>query len=185
MSIADNIYDQVDPLQWVGGDEKRNKEPVYDAAYDIDADDHNHIAKGLADVVARTKLGGVVSVLFSQPDATAGQADVALYRASGADTALLVLVAPWAGSVVGISVRSEGARTAGQASVVWSKNGSAQALKARLDAATPQKATATAAWGTETFAAGDEIGVLITTDGSWAAGATPSIHVDLFVAFDG
>jgi hypothetical protein len=118
--------------------------------------------------------------LFSQADVTASQSAVALAIHAG-DAALTEIPVPRAGSVTGISARTEGARTGGTCTVDVTKNGTATGLQAVIDATNTQQHQATQAKDTDTFAAGDRIGVDITTDASWAAGSTPSIIVTVEV----
>lgn len=137
-----------------------------------------HTADNIESDQDLTAAGGFrMPLVFSQPNATANQTAVALLVGSGGDAALTEIPAPRAGSVVGISIRSEGARTGGTCTVDVTVGGVATGLQAVLDATNTQQDEATQEKDTDTFALGDRVGVDVTTDGTWAAGATPSIVV--------
>lgn len=120
--------------------------------------------------------GNRQTFLFSQADATASQSAVALAVHAG-DSAITAVPMPRAGSIVGIAVRSEGARTAGTLTVDATIGGTVTGLQAVLNGTNTQTHYATQAKDTDTFTAGGLIGVKVTTDGDWAAGSTPSIVV--------
>jgi hypothetical protein len=120
------------------------------------------------------------TILFSQADATANQAAVAL-ALHGGDAALVNLPFARAGSIVEIAVWCEGARTAGSLTVDATIGGTVTGLQAILNAANTQVHSAAQAKGTDAFAANALIGVKVTTDASWAAGVTPSIIVGVTV----
>lgn len=188
MGVATSIWDAaLSSLAlikaYLGTDEKQDAEPAHSAVYDVRAEDHNVIVAGLAECALRLRIGNVVGYMFSQPNCTASQTNVDLYRASGGDTALLFTVAPWAGSVVGLAVRVENARSAGTLTVKWTLGGAEQTLSVTIDGTNSQKHVATQLPGVETFALKDELGVSVTTDGTWAAGSTPSVEVELLVAY--
>lgn len=88
------------------------------------------------------------------------------------------IVMPFAGRVSGITATGGNARTAGSAIFAVRKNASAGTLFCALDAATPQFARATQTSG-DTFAAGDRLGVTVTTDAGWAP--TPDVMVYLWI----
>jgi hypothetical protein len=72
------------------------------------------------------------------------------------------------GSITGVIVRTNDARTNGSLTIEVTKNGTGIGLTAVINAAnTAFKATLQAP-GTDTFVVGDTIGVNVTTDGSWA-----------------
>jgi hypothetical protein len=80
-----------------------------------------------------------------------------------------------AGSVTGIVVTSTQARTAGTLTVTAYKNtglagaaGSSIGLTATLNGANTSRVAATQAENVDTFLAGDELYIVVTTDGSWA-----------------
>jgi hypothetical protein len=72
-----------------------------------------------------------------------------------------------AGSVTGIVVRSNAARTAGTLTVDVTINGVATGLQAILDAVNITFDVATQAIGTDVFVSGDEIGIVLSTDAGW------------------
>ena len=90
------------------------------------------------------------------------------------------VVMPYAGSIIGISVASNEARSAGTLTVDATKDGTATGLQAVLDDDPNQYAYATQAKDTDTFTAGQRIGVKITTDGDWAP-TTADIVVTVIV----
>src|SRR5688572_19747101 len=120
---------------------------------------------------------------FTQANATASQSSVALTVPG--DTGLNGIVMPWPGAILGISVAVENARSGGTATVKPTKNGTeSTTLSAVINATNTQYAYATQekdAGTADKFAAGDRIGAKITTDGSWAAGSTPSIVATVWV----
>lgn len=186
MGVSTSIYTQTTAAlmkSYLGTDEKQDFAPSNSAVYDVRSEDWNKIVAALAEVAMRTRLGNLCVYTFSVPDATASQTSVAMYRESGADTTRTKVIAPWAGSVVGLAVYGEGARTAGTLTIKWGKNGTEQTLSVVIDGSNTQKNYATQLPAVEAFAAGDELTCTFTTDGSWAAGATPSVSVDLLVAY--
>lgn len=72
------------------------------------------------------------------------------------------------GSVIGISIASNDARTAGILTADVTINGTATGLQAVLDGTNTTYHYVTQIPETDTFSAGDRLGVDITTDGSWA-----------------
>lgn len=102
------------------------------------------------------------------------------------DTGLTEYVMPFAGAIVGISVNVENPRTAGTLTAKPTKNGTNSAtLSAVIDGTNTQRVSATqtkdAAGAGDTLAAGDRVGVKVTTDAAWAAGVTPSVQAVVFV----
>lgn len=187
MGITTSIFDQATIAlmkTYLGTDEKEDAVPSLSVTYDVRAQDFNRILAGLAEVAFRCRYGMMVALQFSHPNVAASQTDLEIYRGSGGDTALLRTVAPFPGSVVGLAVRVENARTAGTLTVEWAKAGVGQTLAVVIDDDPTQKGYSVQLPQTETFVAGDELGVVITTDGSWAAGATPSVDVDLLVSYN-
>lgn len=186
MGVTTSIFDQTTIAlvkTYLGTDDKQDSAPSRSAVYDVRAEDWNRIAAGLAEVAFRLRFGMLITAPFSHPNAAASWTDQEIYRHGGGDTALLYLVAPFAGSLIGLSVRTEGARTAGTLTAGWSKNGALQTLTTDIDGTDTQKSYASQVPQTETFDAGDEIGAMVTTDGTWAAGSTPSVQVDLLLSY--
>lgn len=145
-------------------------------SYGSDANiDLNLTPKGTGDVVSTADLdaGGGYRQSFDiwfQDDVAASQSAVALARIGDAVWAAMdgKLIMPRAGSVTGICVKSNDARTAGTLTVEVTKNGAGIGLTAVLDGSNTTFKATTQAKDTDTLAAGDEIGVTITTDGDWA-----------------
>ena len=88
---------------------------------------------------------------------------------------------PWAGSIVGLSIQSEAARTAGTLTIQPSINGTAAATSDTLNATDTQYAYTTWRRGLYPVTAGQRIGCLWSSDASWAAGTTPSVRAVVFV----
>lgn len=133
------------------------------------------VPKGTGDVYSTADCdfgGGYRQVIdgWYQDDVTASQSSVALGRVGDAVWAAFdgKWIAPRAGSITGVAVKSNDARTAGTLTVEVTKNGSGTGLTAVLDGTNTTFKATTQAKGSDTFAAGDELGVIITTDGSWA-----------------
>ena len=72
----------------------------------------------------------------------------------------------FSGSIIGLSVHMEDARTAGSVTVNVKKNGVTQ-FSVVIDGSNPEFITFTQASGTDTVAAGDEITVEVVADGSY------------------
>lgn len=168
---------------YLGGDGLLNTEPVHDVLRDADADHHNKRAAGLSEVAMRTRKGVIVPYHFSIADATSGITTQQLVCLTAGDADWTEYAAPFDGSVVGLVAHSEGARTAGTATLVWSLAGTAQTLSAVIDDTDTQVARGVQLPGVETFDAKDLLGIELTTDGSWAAGVTPSIWATLYVSY--
>jgi hypothetical protein len=123
---------------------------------------------------------GVHAFLLTSANVAASLTNSALNMPG--DTALLEFVMPWAGAIVGISVACENARTAGTCTVKPTINGTASAsLQAQLDGTNTQYHYASQTKDSDQFAAGQRLGVKVTTDASWAAGTTPSVVAAVFV----
>ncbi len=138
-----------------------------------------------AQVMAIEKDGDIKGVggfkqpfLFKQDNCAAAQSAVPIEIAGQPNLAEIVM--PFAGSVVGISVISSEARTAGTLAVDATVNGTATGLQATLDAGNPQSHSATQAKDTDAFNAGDRLGVKITTSADWAP-TTADIVVTVIV----
>lgn len=84
------------------------------------------------------------------------------------------------GSVIGISIASNDARTGGTLTVDATVNGTATGLQSVLDGTNTTYHYATQIPETDTFSVGDRLGVDITTDGSWAP-VTADIVVSVIV----
>lgn len=193
MTVSTSIYSYATTSTakaYLGGDEKADLTPSVSSTYDVRSDDWNKIVSGLVECGLRTRYGAPCTYFFSQANCTASQTAVELARGSAADANLTEVVAIAAGKIVGLAVFSEGARSAGTCTIKVEVNGTPTTISAVLDGTNAQKhyvrqtpAAAAAAATPDTFAAGDTIEVTVTTDGSWAAGSTPSIAVDLYLHF--
>ena len=111
------------------------------------------------------KIRYEIPAYFMQADVAANQAAVALNVLGLAGNTEITL--PKGGSIVGISIASNDARTAGTLTVDATINGTATGLQAVLDATNTQYHHANQVKDTDTFSAGDRVGVKITTDAGW------------------
>lgn len=166
---------------YLGGDTKEDFETVHSVVYDIESTYYNRIVAGLAEIAYRTR-SSFARQGFSLPNATAGLTDSPLYANGDADHPHIL--APWTGSIVGISCSIEAACSAGTLDLVWTKNGVNQTLDVNMESVTNvQFASSTQDVGVEDFAIGDRLGLSITTDGSFAAGTTPTVIGEIHVAY--
>lgn len=105
---------------------------------------------------------------FGEDNLAASLTNSQLYRNVQGIEAQLPVVMPRAGSIIGLSIASSEARTAGTATFEVYKNGAATGLTAVLDGTDTQYAYAVQAASLDTFVAGDRLDVRVTTDGTWA-----------------
>lgn len=114
-----------------------------------------------------------------QDNVSISQTDVLLTKDDGA-----TFTGKWipirAGSLTGVNVKTNDARTAGTLTVAVFKNASTTGLTAVLDGTNTISKATTQAKDTDTFVAGDELDIRITTDGSWAP-TTADIRASLEV----
>lgn len=143
--------------------------------------------KGTGDVASAADLdaaGGYRMVVdgWYQDDVGTSQSAVALGRVGDAVWAAFdgKWIAPRAGSITAVCVKSNDARTAGTLTIEVTKNGTGVGLTAVLDGTNATFKATTQAKDTDAFAAGDELGVTITTDGDWAP-TTADIRVSIEV----
>lgn len=115
---------------------------------------------------------------FMQSDVAANQTAIAIDVCGLSGNTEYVM--SYDGSVLGISIASNDARTAGTLIVDVTVNGTATGLQAQVDGTNTQYHSATQAKDTDSFSAGDRIGVKITTDGTWAP-VTADIVVTVIV----
>lgn len=113
-----------------------------------------------------------------QDDVAASQTDVAL--GLGLAVTRTERIMTRAGSVLGVVVYSNEARTAGTATVEVTINGTGTGLTAVLDGTDTQTAIATQAKDTDAFSAGQRIGVQITTSADWAP-TTADLTVEVLI----
>lgn len=113
-------------------------------------------------------LGQVAQYMFSQDAAADAQAAVAMNILEVAATVLTTTeyVIPWEFSVVGIGVVSDLARTAGTLTADATINGTVTGVQGILDATNTFRDTGLSPRGAAVGAAGDRIGVKLTT-ASW------------------
>lgn len=104
-----------------------------------------------------------------QENAAASQTDVALTRLATTTEVPTRWIAVRAGSVTGVNVKSNAARIAGSLTIKVFKNGTVLGtLTAVLDGTNTTFKATTQAKDTDTFVAGDELELRVTTDGSWS-----------------
>lgn len=123
---------------------------------------------------------------FSYTQLAASQTALQLQRpafAGALETGIAVpVVMDRAGSIVGISVAGDITRTAGTATFEVYKNGTGVGLTCVLNGTDTQYAYGVQAGGTDTFVAGDRLGVRVTTDASWAP-TTMNVDAQVTVQF--
>lgn len=127
------------------------------------------------------KHTGKYSFMFEETDVAASQSAAAM-KLAVSDT-ISEIEMPWAGSITGISVLSNASRSADTLTVDATVNGSVTGLQAVLDGTNADHHSAIQTIDTDSFSAGDRIGVKITTGGSWAP-VTADIVVVVFVSFN-
>lgn len=88
---------------------------------------------------------------------------------------------PWAGSIVGLSVQVEAARTGGALTIQPAVNGSAAAASLDIDATNTQYYYKAWRRGQYPVTAGQRIGCLWSSDSAWTAGTTPSVRAVVYV----
>ena len=102
---------------------------------------------------------------FMQANVAASQTAVAIDVLGLVGNTEYVMDGP--GSIIGISVASNDARTAGTLTVDATINGTVTGLQAVLDGTNTQYHYATQLVDADTFVAGNRVGVKITTDAAW------------------
>lgn len=134
--------------------------------------------------------GNVVALPFVVANLAASQTDAALEASAVGVVGVTGIVMPAAGYIVGLAVESNAARTAGTADFRPSVAGTAVSgaaatdLQAILDATNTTRVTSRATVrNVATFTAGQRVGVVVTTDGTWAP-ITADILVTLFVGLE-
>lgn len=205
MTISTSIYDAVlttialaksnaaSGIHPTVGDNLVNEEPLHDSTRDIDGQGMmNRIIAYLSEAGVRTRPGNLIHYAFSVANAIAPQAALAMARDGGNDAARVAATGWRGGQIVGLAVWVEGARTAGTLTITPTINGTAvgTALDVVIDATNTQfnrfnQLPGTVTSPVSTFSALDRLGVEWATDAAWAAGATPSVSVDLVVTYGG
>ena len=114
--------------------------------------------------------GPPTSVLagFGENDLAASLTDSQLYRNVQGTQLQIPIVVAHAGDVVGITVASSEARTAGTATFEVFIDGTGTGLTTVLNGTDTQYASNTQAPGSDSFVADNRLDVRVTTDGSWA-----------------
>lgn len=144
---------------------------------------------GRASTVERViAKGQLVALTFMQSDAAASQSSATLTVAEVRDAAATAddqnaadgYVIPWDFEVVGVSVRSSAARTAGTLTVDATIDGTATGLQAVLNATNTQSKGSTQPRASDVGSAGSRVGCVITTDASWAP-VTADVVVTVWV----
>ena len=123
--------------------------------------------------------GDKQSFSFMQSDVASSQAAVALDVLGLAGNGEYTM--PYPGSIVGISVASNAARTAGTLTVDATIDGDVTGLQAVLNADNAQYHSATQARNADAFTVNKRVGVKITTDADWEPDGTPDIVVVVIV----
>jgi len=125
--------------------------------------------------------GQLVHYDFLQDAVAASQTDVQLFAAevTAAVTGVVGFVAPWAGEIIGIGWTLTAAGTAGVFTIGPTIGGTEVAALTQT-VGTGVEGRAKVARGKATFAAGDQVGAEITTDGSWD-GTTADLGVQVYV----
>lgn len=174
------------------GDNLVNEEPIHDSTRDVDGNHHNKLTAYLAEAGVRTRPGNIVCYTFSIANLTASQTDLVLNRMSdGVDTAINSIVAWRGGSIVGATARLENDISAGGASacVVEVRDDAVKLTNlAQLildDTTNVRQNRVNQLPGNDVAAALSLIDVVVTTDAAFAAGATPTLWVDLYVSYGG
>lgn len=135
-----------------------------------------------------TAKGQLLALTFMQADVAASQSAVALTVAEVRDVAASAddqnaapgYVIPWDFEIVGISVLSSAARTAGVLTVDATINGTAQTAQAILNATNTTAISTKVKRETKRGLANSYVGCKITTDGSWTP-ITADISVTVYV----
>ncbi len=136
----------------------------------------------MENIIARYQ---VVPLFFHQDAVAASQSAVAMNTVEAeavvqTNTGYRV---PWPFHVVGISVLSGAARTAGTLTVDATIGGTATGLQAVLDATNATHHSASQGRNADAGGAGGVVGVKLTTDASWAP-VTADINVVVYVLVD-
>ena len=129
--------------------------------------------------------GQILPFVFVQDNVAASQTDVQLYIQEVAAAAALVvdgISMPWSGSVVGISADLSAAATAGSLTVGVTLDGTEDANSTQT-ITTAAAAYAVIPQGKIQFAAGQKLGVEITSSGTWNA-TTADLAVIVYVLLD-
>ena len=160
-----------------------------DARVPVGTDDHVLTADsaqslGVKWAVAAGGGGGSTPsyiVGFGEDNLAASLTDSQLYRNVQGVALQVPVVVSHSGDIIGVTVASSEARTAGTATFEVFKNGTGTGLSVVLDGTDTQYAAAAQATGLDTFASGDRLDVRVTTDGSWAP-TTADVEASIVIA---
>lgn len=121
--------------------------------------------------------GQMVPITFGLNSVTASQTNVQLatFTSNGVGVAM-----PFAGEIVAVTYSLTNAKTAGTLSVGPTVGGTEIAALTLAAANSITSGIKKVMRRTAVFSAGSEIGAEITTDGSFAAGTTPSLQVTVW-----
>jgi hypothetical protein len=138
------------------------------------------LVDGKADITGDISAAGGFKQPFNyaQSNVSVSQTAVTIKVLGSSDNT--EFLAPYAGSVIAISVASTEARSAGTLTVDATVNGTATGLQAILNGSNTTYKSTTQAKDTDTFSAGDRLGVKITTSADWAP-TSADIVVTIFV----
>jgi hypothetical protein len=122
---------------------------------------------------------------FAIADLAAAATDTPLQHAAAA--AVTEAIAPFDGEIIAITVAGNDARTAGSATFQVRKNGVVQTThSAVIDGTNPQRLRHALTHETAlSFEAGDQLEVVVTTDGGFLPTATTEYTVDLWCTLGG
>ena len=151
------------------------KPPTFPEFPDIDL-----YLRDLQQIVTRTI---VMTPCWAQQNVSASQSNVSITLLGTSDNTVLVL--PYGGMVVGISLVANAARSAGTLTAIPVVNGTASTtLSAVLDGKNTQYHSALRRSGPDNdeFQRNDPVGIQITTTAAWAP-ITADIVVNLYVVF--
>jgi hypothetical protein len=141
----------------------------------------NTILQDLADGAIAPGVG-LVAYPFTAIDLAASLTNVQLNRSVDGEARQLSVSPPFRGSIVGISFRSTGSKTAGTATWTVFKDGVTTGATLTWEDAMASNYTSFPR-GTYPFSAGNSLDIRITTNGSYAP-LTNDVIVDLYVYLD-
>ena len=130
------------------------------------------------DINSLSAGGHKVAFCFMQSNVAASQGNIPIDVLGLAGNTEYCM--PWDGSVIGISVMSNEARTGGTLEVEVTLNGAATGLKVGLDSTYTTRKATTQAKDTDVFGIWARLGVIITTSADWAP-TTADIVVTVIV----
>lgn len=128
------------------------------------------------------KKDDIVAIPFYVADASGQNQNPTSMSAAGEATAgdVSQVPMPIAGSLVGVSVQVEAARTGGTLTITPTVNLTPVATPLAIDDDPTQYSTSTWNRGAYAVAVDERLGVQWGSSNAWAAGTTPSVHVTLW-----